>query len=594
MKFIKLIFEGREDDFKATYVNKFSPEKLDAIINMVNEVPNGSKFLTFLGRVLPNTISQGLIDETVKPVLKKFVAIGPNLEIKDINQYKTFAELNTAIQKYENRIRRSVETIEGADLVYEDDTFTVIAPLTTKASCYYGAGTKWCTSSSADNTHFNNYMKDGKLFYILDKTKPTSDRFYKVALLKKFEGDESYFDAPDEKFTNGWIMGTNKLARIKEQIDSYIKEKYAKELEIWGDKEKAAIERKRLARVEQQRIENDLIDEANERRDNDEWSMDNLSEGDTGSCAHALFNFLISEGTIEEKTPEDKSEIARIQNEIDRLQAEYDNDEEVRGDLLDEISELEDELTELNNKIDVYDILPIGDYVLKEFTTTEFQGRWKVGDSDDTEREAVRYVKDLIDDTGYDGFNQSFIMEHFDDDSFRMYLREFFEEDVYNNPEIYLDDSDKELSRSQEARIFELKETITNLESEKESLDDEDEDYESEYERLNDEITILQEEIQEIEDDPDGEYDSDKLDSIVSERISEYGYDAKDFYENYLGGNDFTQWCVDNGFIDDDEFAQAVVDTDGYGTVLNNYDGSEESIRFEGETYYIFYDGDFH
>ena len=594
MKFIELIFEGREDDFKSTYANKFSPEKLEAIINMVNEVPNGTKFLTFLGKVLPNTVSQGILDDTVKPVLKKFVAIGPNLEIKDINQYKTFAELNTAIQKYENRIRRSVETIEGADLVYEDDTFTVIAPLTTKASCYYGAGTKWCTASSADNTHFNNYMREGKLFYILDKTKPTSDRFYKVALLKKFDGDESYFDAPDEKFTNGWIMGTNKLARIKEQIDSYIKEKYAKELEIWGDKEKAAIERRRLERIEQQRIENDLIESANQRREDDEWSLDNLSQGDMGSCAHALFNFLISEGTIEAKTPEDKSEIARIENEITRLQAEYDDNGEVRQDLLDEIRELEDELTKLDAKMDVYNMLPIGDYVLKEFTTTEFQGRWKVGDSDDTEREAVRYVRDLIDDMGYDGFNQSFVMQHFDDDSFRMYLREFFEEDVYNNPEIYFDDSDKELSRSQEARIFELKEIIANLESEKESLDDEDEDYESEYERLNDEITILQEEIQEIEDDPDGEYDSDKLESMVSERISEYGYDAKDFYENYLGGGDFTQWCVDNGFINDDEFAQAVVDTDGYGTTLNTYDGSEESIRFDGETYYIFYDGDFH
>jgi hypothetical protein len=239
-------------------------------------------------------------------------------------------------------------------------------------------------------------------------------------------------------------------------------------------------------------------------------------------------------------------------------------------------------------------MLPIGDYVLKEFTTTEFQGRWKVGDSDDTEREAVRYVKDLIDDLGYDGYNESFVMEHFDDDSFRVYLKDFFEEDVYNNPEVYLDDSDKELSRSQEARIFELKETITNLESEKESLDDEDEEYESEYERLNDEITILQEEIQEIEDDPDGEYDSNKLDSIVADKISEHRYDAKDFYENYLGGNDFREWCVDNGFIDDDELAQAVVDADGYGTTLNNYDGSEESVSFEGETYYIFYDGDFH
>jgi hypothetical protein len=91
MKFIELIFEGREDDFKTTYANKFSPEKLEAIINMVNEVPGSTKFLTFLGRVLPNTVTQGIVDDTVKPILKKFVAIGPNLQIKDINQYKTFA-----------------------------------------------------------------------------------------------------------------------------------------------------------------------------------------------------------------------------------------------------------------------------------------------------------------------------------------------------------------------------------------------------------------------------------------------------------------------------------------------------------------------
>ena len=594
MKFIELIFEGREDDFKTTYGKKFSPEKLEAIINMVNEIPNGSKFLTFLGKTLPPTIADGLLEEKIKDTLKKFVSIGPNLEIKDINQYKTFAELYSAIEQYETRIRRTVKSIEGADIVYENDQFTVVAPLTTAASCYYGAGTKWCTASSADNTHFNNYMKDGKLFYILDKTKATSDRFYKVALLKKFDGDESYFDAPDNKFTNGWIMGTNELARIKQYIDLYIREKYSKELEIWGDKEKAAIERKRLARVEQQRVENGLIESANQRREDDEWSLDNLSQGDMGSCAHALFNFLISEGTIEEKTPEDKSEIARIENEITRLQAEYDNDEEVGGDLLDEISELEDELTELDAKMDVYNMLPIGDFILKEFTTTDFQGRWKVGDSDDTEREAIQFVKDMLGDAGYYGFNPSFVMEHFDDDSFKNYLREFFEEDVYNNPEVYLGDSDKELSRSQEARIIELKQMVSDLESERNNLDDEDEDYSDEYDRIGGEIDEANNEIEEIESDPDGEYDSNKLDSIVLDRISEYRYDAKDFYENYLGGDDFESWVTSNGFIDEDEFAQAVVDGDGYGTTLNSYDGSEESVSFEGETYYIFYDGDFH
>ena len=595
MKFIELIFEGREDDFKTTYGNKFSPEKLEAIINMVNEIPNGSKFLTFLGKTLPPTIADGLLEEKIKDTLKKFVSIGPNLEIKDINQYKTFAELYSAIEQYETRIRRTVKSIEGADIVYENDQFTVVAPLTTAASCYYGAGTKWCTASSADNTHFNNYMKDGKLFYILDKTKATSDRFYKVALLKKFDGDESYFDAPDNKFTNGWIMGTNELARIKQYIDLYIRERYAKELEIWGDKEKAAIERKRLQRVEEQRIENQLINEANERRDNDEWSLDNLSEGDTGSCAHALFNFLISEGTFEEKTPENIERLQQAEAQLEVLQNRLDNEENANEDtdLVSEIEALEDEITELKNLKDVYNILPVGDYVLKEFTTTDFQGRWKVGDSDDTEREAIRYVKDLIGDIGYEGFNESFVTEHFDEDSYKAYLREFFESDVHESPESYLDDSDRELSRGQVARITELNEIIKGLEFEKDSLDGEDEEYESEYERLNDEITILQEEIQEIEDDPDGDYDSDKLDDVVESKVSDYKYDAKDFHSTFFG-DDFKQWIVDNGFINEDDFAQAVVDSDGYGATLNNYDGSEDSISFEGETYYIFYDGDFH
>ena len=595
MKFIELIFEGREDDFKTTYGKKFSPEKLEAIINMVNEVPNGSKFLTFLGKTLPPTIADGLLDEKIKDTLKKFVSIGPNLQIKDINQYKTFAELYSAIEQYETRIRRTVKSIEGADIVYENDQFTVVAPLTTAASCYYGAGTKWCTASSADNTHFNNYMKDGKLFYILDKTKATSDRFYKVALLKKFDGDESYFDAPDDKFTSGWIMGTNELARIKQYIDLYIREKYSKELEIWGDKEKAAIERRRLERVAQQRIENELINEANERRANDEWSLDNLSNGDTGSCAHALFNFLISEGTFEAKTPENIERLQQAEAQLEVLQNRLDNEENANEDtdLVSDIETLEDEITELKNLKDVYDILPVGDYILKEFTTTDFQGRWKVGDSDDTERAAVAYVKDIIGDMGYEGFNESFVMDHFDENSYKVYIRDFFESDVYDSPESYLDDSDRELSRGQVARIAELKEIIQGLESERDSLDDEDEEYSDEFERLNDEITEREDEIQEIEDDPDGDYDSDKLDSIVDDKISDYKYNAKDFHSTFFG-DDFKQWIIDNDFIDENEFAQAVVDSDGYGTTLNNYDGSEESISFEGETYYIFYDGDFH
>ncbi len=114
--------------------------------------------------------------------LKKFVSIGPNLQIKDINQYKTFAELYSAIQEYETRIRRTVKSVDGADIVFENDQFTVVAPLTTSASCYYGAGTKWCTTMKDNTSYFDNYTKNANLYYIIVKKKKVSDRFYKIAL----------------------------------------------------------------------------------------------------------------------------------------------------------------------------------------------------------------------------------------------------------------------------------------------------------------------------------------------------------------------------------------------------------------------------
>ena len=595
MKFVELIFEGREDDFKTTYANKFSPEKLEAIINMVNEVPGSTKFLTFLGRVLPNTVTQGIVDDTVKPILKKFVAIGPNLQIKDINQYKTFAELNDAINQYENRIRREVQTIEGADLVYEDEKFTVVAPLTTKASCYYGAGTKWCTASSADNTHFNNYMNEGKLFYFIDKTKPTSDRFYKVALLKKFEGDESYFDAPDQKFTSGWIIGTDELEKIKKVINDYLNSKYADKIELYKDKERVRAERARIENERRRAITNSYLEATQERRQNNEWDPEVLDNGDEGSCAWALFNYLVQNGDIQAKTPENITRIEEINSELRTLRQTYDNIENANEitDLVSDIESLEDELEELNNLKDVYDMIPLNgkNYELYRFTTTDFESEWQVGDSASTEQSALESVKNLLDDVGYDGFNPNFVESHIDEEQWKGWLQDFFESDVYENPESYLDESDRELSRGQVARIAELQEIIKGLEFEKDSLDDEDEEYESEYERLNDEITILQEEIQEIEDDPDGEYDSDKLDDFVRDRVNEYKYEMESFLSNYYGVS-MGEFIRDNDMIDEKSLIQDVVDTDGYGVTLNTWDGSEESVSYNGDTYYLFDNGE--
>ena len=128
--------------------------------------------------------------------------------------------------------------------------------------------------------------------------------------------------------------------------------------------------------------------------------------------AHALFDWLVDNLDIEPLTNEDRIEIQRISDEIERLQLEYDNSEDVRTDLLDEISDLEDELDGFVNKVDVYNIIPIGKYYdMQEFEVINagLEGRrYAVGDSDEMQRSAEEYVENLIDDIGYAGFSPSF------------------------------------------------------------------------------------------------------------------------------------------------------------------------------------------
>jgi uncharacterized protein (UPF0335 family) len=262
-------------------------------------------------------------------------------------------------------------------------------------------------------------------------------------------------------------------------------------------------------------------------------------------------------------------------------------------DLVSNIEALEEEKQELEQQKDVYDMIPLNgkNYELYRFTTTDFESEWHVGDSASTEQSALESVQSLIDDVGYDGFNPNFVESHIDEEQWRGWLNDFFESDVYENPESYLEESDRELSRGQVARIAELNDIIKGLEFEKDSLDDEDEEYESEYERLNDEITILQEEIQEIEDDPDGEYDSDKLDGVVNNIVNEYRNDMENFLSNYYGVT-VGEFIKDKDMIDEKSLIQDVVDSDGYGVTLNSWDGSSEEVSYNGDTYYLFDNGE--
>jgi hypothetical protein len=528
----------------------------------------------------------------VAQALQKFEKISSNLPITDLFQYKNIGQLLSALSEYYNRQRRVVNKVEGGNVVYDDGRYFVVNPLTHDSSCYYGKGTKWCTSADTDH-QFKKYNEDGKLFYILDKNATTNDKFYKVALLQKFDGDRTYYDALDETVKNGWILNTNKLNQILSSVDEYIKLEYPEQVKIYTDKELAKKEKQRLANLRIQQILKERQDEAQERRLDGEWTLDDNCP-EIGLKAHALLINLSENFDVDIITNQDIGEIARIQNEIDRLQLEYDNDEEVRGDLLDEISELEDEITEFENKIDVYNIIPTGSF----YATSQFEvigvpnledRTYAVGDEDEMQRSAYEYVDQLIDDIGYRGFNPTFAKEFIDEKAIISYAEDLFNDDVYNNTENYVDNSQRNLSDGQEEKIGILNSKIEKYKSLISSFEDEIDNDEMESENndeiiekideLNDEITEMETEIQDEIENPEGSFPDDLIEDIIEKQLKEVRYDVTSFMD---------EWGLDwEEYVDKDEFINGVVDADGYGHTLNGYDGTAEEITVLGDLYYV-------
>ena len=582
MNFSKLIKEGRVEDFKSKFGQKFTPANADRIVANVSP-----KFLNWVGKTFDSiNFNSNFQDLVLK--LREFDKISSNLPKTDINSYKSLSELYQALNDYVNRPRRQARKVEGGNVVYEDDRFFIVNPLTQEASCYYGKGTKWCTA--ADSSHqFNQYNQDGKLFYILDKSLPTNDPFYKVALLKKFGGDMTFYDAKDETIKGGkWIAPSEKFDVIVAAIDKYLESEYSEQLKIWRDKELAQKEKQRLEKLRIQRILREREVEAEERRVEGEWTLDGDCP-EEGLKAHALLEFLVDNNDVEVWTNEDREEVERLQNEIERLQSEYDNNEDVRTDLLDEISDLEDEIESLGeNKMDVYNIIPTGTH----YDTTEFEvinaglddRRYAVGNDDEMQSSCYDAVENLIDDIGYEGFNSSFARQHIDTDAVVDYAEETYDDDVRNNPDVYFDDSERLLSNEQEEKIGILKmrisqtqRLISNFEEEYDGEDDES--IEEKIDELTDLIVEYEDEIDEIENSPEGEFPEDLIDNKVQDLVSDVRRDPEWFMNDF--GLDWEH------YIDKDEFIQAVIDTDGYGHTINSYDGSADEIRIQDQLFYV-------
>lgn len=207
-----IIIEGKKEDVAKQLKMKF---EYDApfIDQMLSIDPTGYKYVDYIGRqlekIIPklagqkgglNVSQQSAIQSTLSNVIPWFHRNqnkiteddvwkaetnfrnangetvsnieGISRQPKDINQYEnpsfiTFLMNVVDERKTEKELEREAKS--QVTKLYEDDDVLVVMPKSYVSSCYYGANTKWCTTTRGSSGYFEKYSRDGKLYYFINK-----------------------------------------------------------------------------------------------------------------------------------------------------------------------------------------------------------------------------------------------------------------------------------------------------------------------------------------------------------------------------------------------------------------------------------------
>ena len=158
-----------------------------------DKVVKVGNFVKWILKLYQNNVWKSGDSYETKDLLSKFIKYKSKLPIekRDINKFNSISELYSLIQTLENEGVKTQSDIkrEGAEIVYEDDEWKIVIPLTEEASCIYGAHTKWCTAGRGNNM-FEYYNNQGPLYININKVTGEKYQFHFKSC--------SYMDAEDK------------------------------------------------------------------------------------------------------------------------------------------------------------------------------------------------------------------------------------------------------------------------------------------------------------------------------------------------------------------------------------------------------------
>lgn len=182
-----------------------------------NEIyPRQGKELEELEPNLPSTSIDAVRNKrnfvsNVVPMVQYFDVHKDKYPKKDLIQYvgewfdKDFLDFTVELIKQTSKKQEEKKARKEAEKIYDSDSILIVKPKSHTASCYYGAGTRWCTTMKGNPSYFETHTRNANLYYIIVKKKNVSDRFYKIAInIKPGEKliDADWYDVQDNKFNH--------------------------------------------------------------------------------------------------------------------------------------------------------------------------------------------------------------------------------------------------------------------------------------------------------------------------------------------------------------------------------------------------------
>ena len=321
------------------------------------------------------------------------------------------------------------------------------------------------------------------------------------------------------------ISGTNVPNLNGITVDSYVSD-YGSSM--WKIKEQAKLDQK--------------LAELDEKRQEGEWDVEN--EDDDSERTEALYEYLEQNGDVDTVEDEEGNEVPE----------------------------------------DKYYIYPSGNATYGYGRQYEWLGggngfnsnTYDVYTEDEADNAAKYAVESMIDDMGMDAFSEWVFDDALDTQSWVSWLQDFYDDYVRQDPEGY--DIPLELSQQQARQVQQLQATLDSLNNRLETEDLPDDQYEA----IELKIEGLEDTIQEIKDDPQGDYDESLIENEINDRVNEYEDDIKGFISMYGYDKDFIM-----DFIDTNDITNTVISSDGYGSILNSYDGDYDTFNINGNEYYV-------